>query len=261
MTLKGWGAMWGKVVGAALAIGLGLGVGGGPEGGVERIWGASERDAEKRVAAFRAANPEPSAPSTGAPQAEWNAYWREMHDWWSSVPWDAVAAQWGCEAGETSVELLESANGAVSAQYGGVANCSGELESFELGSVGIPEPRTARLAVYAMDAAQGASTFAVQQCDLPGGDNYCLTRPASGSPTLTASFQNGFNKTLTGRARLGSVPGTGSCVNGSQIALGTLGTGGLFATWYATGSAAYSGRFSSAFMAGSATYGRHCALM
>ncbi|WP_157432095.1 hypothetical protein [Agromyces italicus] len=184
-----------------------------------------------------------------------------MSDWWSEVPWDAVAEQWGCEAGGTEVELVESNDGSVTAQYSGIVHCDSELDQAGLGYVGIPEPRSQQLAAYAAASRTDVGILAVQQCDLPGGDNYCLTRPSSGSSTLTASFQKGYPGTLTGRARLGSVPATGSCVNGTQIALGTLGTGAQYATWYATGTAAYNGRFSSAFMVGTSTYGRHCAMM
>lgn len=223
--------------------------------------GQSARAAESKLVNFHAANPEPKQPAASASQEAWNAYWQRMADWWNEVPWDAVAEQWGCEAGGTQVELVEGKDGSVTAQYSGMVQCDSDLGQPASGYVGIPQPRSQQLAAYSAASKTDIGILAVQQCDLPGGDNYCLTRPSSGSSTLTASFQKGSPGTITGRARLGSVAATGSCTNGTQIALGGLGTGGQYANWYATGTAAYNGRFSSAFMVGTSTYGRHCANM
>lgn len=218
----------------------------------------AQRAAEQQLVRFREAKPEPRPPAQSASQEAWNAYWTKMYDWWQEVPWDAVSEQWGCEQGVTEVELVTAADGAITAQYSGNAHCPVDLPQEAAGRVGIPEPRALHESMRTSDAVALAS---VQTCDLPGGNDHCLTRPYSGSATLTASFRYFQSGNITGRARLGHSSQT-SCTQGTQLALGTLGTGTYGSTWYATGSAAFSARFSSSFIVGTSTvYSRFCAVM
>ncbi|MEV1132332.1 hypothetical protein [Agromyces sp. NPDC049794] len=100
------------------------------------------RIAESELDSFRSANPEPTPPAQSASQAEWNVYWTDMYRWWKQVPWDAVAEQWGCKAGTTEVELIEAADGAVTAQYSGFAKCDRKTDQATSGRVGRVGPRS-----------------------------------------------------------------------------------------------------------------------
>lgn len=175
-----------------------------------------------------------------------------MASWWKLVPWKAVAGQWGCTNGTQSVTFNPAdENGVVSAGQGGVMHCGTALGSGDLSRVALPEARS---------VLEGESGILGTYCDFTGGtEDFCIR--TSGT-TMTASFQWFGTGTKTGRARLGLVGAGKPCAQGSQLALGTLGTGQYGAVWYASGMVNYNSYFSSSWLyTGGSLYGRWCALI
>lgn len=217
----------------------------------------AQADYEAQLADFLRTSPEPAGIALDAPTEEQNAYWDAMSTWWEEVPWEAVAGQWGCTPGpqEVSANPVDEL-GVTTYGHGGVMQCSTVFGQDELSAVTQVLPRTESLA-----RLSEAAPAQIRRCDAIGGQqDFCLTRPASGSATLTASMQWLVGSTQTGRARLGHV-GVSGCSAGTQLALGAVGSGGYAAVWYATGTAAYSASFSSSFLYSSGSYyGTWCAI-
>lgn len=84
----------------------------------------AEQDAyAAQVSTFLATHPQPSMPSTDDPAIQ-NAYWKSEVAFWDSVPWKAVAGQWGCsfQSYQASFNPTDS-DGVRSAGYGTLTNC------------------------------------------------------------------------------------------------------------------------------------------
>lgn len=210
---------------------------------------AEQRGFEAELNDFLAAQPEPAAPKSGASVAEKNAYATELAAWWTDVPWDAVAGQWGCAAGIDEVNFNPAdEDGVVTASHGGIMHCAVTLSDAELTKVAVPQTRS---------VSESEFSILARFCDFPGGDDYCLDLTGT---TLTASFQYQQAGNITGRARAGQ-PGFGaSCGLGTQIALGPLGIGNQGSVWYAAGTVNQNSYWSSSFIVGtSGVYGTWCA--
>jgi hypothetical protein len=81
---------------------------------------------ENEVAAFLASSEEPSRSDFPSDVDGQNAYWRAMGTWWESIPWHAVAGQWGCTIQSDTVTFNPvDQHGVVTAGHGGIGTCGG----------------------------------------------------------------------------------------------------------------------------------------
>lgn len=106
---------------------------------------AAQAAYESELAKFLVNSPKPSPADFESSVEGQNAYWQAVGAWWESVPWDAVAGQWGCESGIQGVTFNPATEaGVITAGYGGTGDCGGfVLENPSILSV--PETRTSML--------------------------------------------------------------------------------------------------------------------
>lgn len=211
----------------------------------------AQLDHESQLDHFLQVNPEPAPIDETASIDEQNDYAEALAAWWETVPWDAVAGQWGCESVIEEVVLNPvNADGVATASHGGMMQCEEKFSTEELAVISLPQPR---------GETENRRAANARYCDFPGGDDYCLARNGT---TLTASFQHQSAGNKTGKARAGR-PGIGqSCGLGTQIAIGPLGTGSQGAVWYASGTINQNSYYSSSFLVGSnSVFGSWCTLL
>lgn len=207
---------------------------------------------ETQLDTFLASNPQPIAPSAGATAAQQNAYWKSMSSWWDAVPWEAVAGQWGCDAGVEGVNFNPAdKNGVVSASHGGVMDCGVVLDDLTLAAVSTPVARSdqeAQLGILASYCSPSGASY-----------RHCLS--TSGT-TLTATFQYLSSGNITGASRAGFVGVGNPCAQGSVVALGPVGIGAYGSVWYASGTINQNSQYSASFIVGgSGVYSRYCAIL
>lgn len=210
----------------------------------------TQAEYEQEISDFVAENPEPIAVGFDATVGDQNAYQETMAAWWGSIPWEAVAGQWGCELGTEKVTVSEpNEEGLVTAGHGGMMHC-GILSDAELSIVAQPTARS---------TSETQRGVLATYCDFPGGtEDYCLS---SSGTTMTASFQWQGAGNKTGQARLGLVGLGNACGLGTQIALGGVGLGTQGSVWYASGTVNQNSKYSSSFLIGTANYGSWCATL
>jgi len=206
-----------------------------------------QQNYESELSEFLDSSPEPTPLANNASVDEQNKYEETLAAWWETVPWDAVAGQWGCDSVVEEITFNPvNADGVTTASHGGMMQCDEIFSPSELAVVSLPELRS-------------ESDFSVlaTRCNPPGGDSWCLS--TSGT-TLTASFQYQGAGNVTGKARAGQ-PGVGSsCGLGILIATGPVGIGNQGAVWYASGTINQNSYYSSSFIIGSSSiYGTWCA--
>jgi len=81
---------------------------------------------ENAVASFLLENSEPQSGDFDSSTEGRNDYWRAMAAWWESIPWEAVAGQWGClSSGSTVTFNPADERGVITAGHGGTGTCGG----------------------------------------------------------------------------------------------------------------------------------------
>lgn len=98
---------------------------------------------ENELATFLASNPAPTQDDYAPDVEGQNQYWQAIAAWWTEVPWDAVAGQWGCVNTGSSVSFnpIDEA-GIISAGYGGSGSCGGVEVHDSAIIFAVPETRT-----------------------------------------------------------------------------------------------------------------------
>lgn len=92
---------------------------------------ATQRAYEQKLETFLSEHPGPvhDFPSDGS-VASLNAFYAAEVAWWNSVPWEAVAGQWGCSFQSFQASFNPpDANGVISAGYGTIINCGNALSA------------------------------------------------------------------------------------------------------------------------------------
>jgi opacity protein-like surface antigen len=204
---------------------------------------------EKQLSMFLSANPQPQAVDQEAPAIQQNAYWKSMAAWWESVPWDAVAGQWGCVPGVHEVRFnLPDEKGVVGAVIGGVTGCGAVVSDQVLSALALPIARSTQQSAF--------GTQNVTVCS-PWGLTYrhCLI---TNGGLLTAQFTYYSSGNITGSSRAGLVGAGQPCAQGSLIALGPIGIGSYGSSWSATGSYNLSTQYSASFVISYGVYSRYC---
>jgi len=98
---------------------------------------------ESEVTDFLANNPKPETADFGYSVDGQNQYWRAMAAWWESVPWVAVAGQWGCESQAVGVTFNPpDSQGVITAGRGGTGSCGGVSIGGNQAIFSIPESRS-----------------------------------------------------------------------------------------------------------------------
>jgi len=103
---------------------------------------AVQAEYEKEVAAFLESNPEPQSADFDYSVDGRNVYWRALGSWWDSVPWVAVAGQWGCVSQAATVTFNPpDEHGVITAGRGGIGHCGGVVISNNPAVFSLPETR------------------------------------------------------------------------------------------------------------------------
>jgi len=98
---------------------------------------------ESEVAAFLASSEEPSRSDFPSDVEGQNTYWRAMGTWWDSIPWQAVAGQWGCTIQSDTVTFNPiDEQGVVTAGHGGIGTCGGVVISEAPAIFTVPDTRS-----------------------------------------------------------------------------------------------------------------------
>jgi hypothetical protein len=156
------------------------------------------------VAAFAEAHSEPVLPK-GASAVEYAAYEKAIANYWTAVPWSAVAGQWGCTVESVQVDTSQAAP-----VVSETTNCGSNLDAATLlNSSGVVTRSVAlRSASAASDAAVKALSVTPQAAQLSycGPTNSvtnCVTGNGSGVIGASATWYS--SQQTTGHVRLGQV--------------------------------------------------------
>jgi len=213
---------------------------------------AAEVGFEQQVAAFLEENPKPTDVARGSSASATSQHATAMADWWASVPWSAVAGQWGCEAGVDEVSLLQDeVTQALSATRSGVMHCGEKLTPEQLTVVATPEPRSD------LEAQFGIMSTTCSAIGSPS--QHCLT---TSGVNFSTTFQYYGSGNITGRVRGGLVGLGNPCAQGSLVAQGPIAIGTYGTVWSAASTINQNSYYSSSFLVGgTALYSRYCAIV
>ncbi len=213
-----------------------------------------QQEFEHQLETFLRAHHEPAPLAADATMEEQNGFAKTAYDFWKSVPWEAVAGQWGCLLGNVGVTYLPAdRHGVVTAAYGTIIHCGKGVAAIDPDLISEPRTKTSLLSERAAQG-QNLGPLYLEWCSTQGNAQLCLLNPQYTIKARTLWLGG----TVTGQARLGGVSPSGPCLNGSLVAITPVGIGGYGTIWTASAQQLVNGRWSSAFIISGGVYGRFC---
>jgi hypothetical protein len=194
---------------------------------------AAQVSDQSTVASFASTHAAPILPADATP-AQFAAFSQSLETYWNSVPWSAVAGQWGCTVQSVDVDygadgIANSASVTTSGQCAGAsqltkpasAQLTQAVQTIAPRSQTLTLPQNADLAkVYGGSLASSSDLAATpdsagwtQICNFASPANLCLGAPETGEINAEGDW-NG--PTVTASLRLGQSSLT-SCTAGSLV--------------------------------------------